>query len=171
MGSNRVFRPLPQRAGLLNARNANVLKQERLKGIEPSSQAWEAGVLPLHHSRRIADGTALGMPQPNESPDLAKAYLEPTRQRSLWWRSDGWGWGYSRKRFLSPDAADFGVSAGEEVEFGDSEHRLWDLSAFFVRLQNIRIVSDSLERTFYPVDPIIARLPQPAEKLGDLSSS
>ena len=51
VGSNRVFRLLLKRAGFLNARNANVLIQKRLKGIEPSSQAWEAGVLPLHHSR------------------------------------------------------------------------------------------------------------------------
>lgn len=28
-------------------------KQERLKGIEPSSEAWEATVLPLHHSRSV----------------------------------------------------------------------------------------------------------------------
>ena len=26
-------------------------KQKRLKGIEPSLKAWEAVVLPLHHSR------------------------------------------------------------------------------------------------------------------------
>ena len=51
MGSNRVFWPLPRRAGFLNARNANVFEQERLMGIEPTFQAWEAGVLPLHHSR------------------------------------------------------------------------------------------------------------------------
>lgn len=32
-----------------------MLNQKRLKGIEPSSQAWEAGVLTLHHSRKITD--------------------------------------------------------------------------------------------------------------------
>ena len=53
MGSNRVSGPLLKRAGFLNTRKANVLQQKRLKGIEPSSQAWEAGVLPLHHSRKI----------------------------------------------------------------------------------------------------------------------
>lgn len=29
-------------------------KEERLKGIEPSFKAWEAFVLPLHHSRVLA---------------------------------------------------------------------------------------------------------------------
>ena len=31
---------------------------ERVKGIEPSSQAWEAHVLPLNHTR-LAGGTNL----------------------------------------------------------------------------------------------------------------
>jgi hypothetical protein len=29
---------------------------ERVKGIEPSSQAWEARILPLNHTRCRCDG-------------------------------------------------------------------------------------------------------------------
>ena len=34
-------------------KTANLLskKMERVKGIEPSSQAWEAHILPLNHTR------------------------------------------------------------------------------------------------------------------------
>lgn len=30
---------------------------ERMEGIEPSSQAWEARVLPLNHTRTVRDDT------------------------------------------------------------------------------------------------------------------
>jgi hypothetical protein len=30
---------------------------ERVKGIEPSSQAWEARILPLNHTRTECNGT------------------------------------------------------------------------------------------------------------------
>jgi hypothetical protein len=37
-----------------NRRNARlVFCMERVKGIEPSPPAWEAGVLPLNHTRTI----------------------------------------------------------------------------------------------------------------------
>ena len=32
-------------------KNSEETKVERVKGIEPSSQAWEAHVLPLNHTR------------------------------------------------------------------------------------------------------------------------
>jgi hypothetical protein len=32
-------------------KHRNLLKVERVKGIEPSPQAWEAHVLPLNHTR------------------------------------------------------------------------------------------------------------------------
>ena len=51
VGSHRVFSPLPRRAGFPNTGITNVFDKERLMGIEPTFQAWEAGVLPLHHSR------------------------------------------------------------------------------------------------------------------------
>ncbi len=31
---------------------------ERVKGIEPSSQAWEAHILPLNHTRQISNPTS-----------------------------------------------------------------------------------------------------------------
>ena len=32
------------------------LEMERVKGIEPSYAAWEAAVLPLNYTRRVAKG-------------------------------------------------------------------------------------------------------------------
>ena len=32
---------------------SHLSKVERVKGIEPSSQAWEARILPLNHTRKI----------------------------------------------------------------------------------------------------------------------
>jgi hypothetical protein len=39
-------------------------KMERVKGIEPSSQAWEARILPLNHTRLRSDsvGATAGRP-------------------------------------------------------------------------------------------------------------
>jgi hypothetical protein len=38
----------PSRCGCGSVPNRNL---ERVKGIEPSSQAWEARILPLNHTR------------------------------------------------------------------------------------------------------------------------
>ena len=66
-------------------KTANLLskKMERVKGIEPSSQAWEAHILPLNHTRTgetdcekvIAEGRVrnggIGAPPAGESCDGA----------------------------------------------------------------------------------------------------
>ena len=56
--SDTAESPRPQRKGKMNAfvltkaSEANeVHTMERVKGIEPSSQAWEARILPLNHTR------------------------------------------------------------------------------------------------------------------------
>jgi hypothetical protein len=41
---------------------------ERVKGIEPSSQAWEARILPLNHTR--IDAQHLNTPVPRGKPFL-----------------------------------------------------------------------------------------------------
>jgi hypothetical protein len=42
---------------------------ERVKGIEPSSQAWEARILPLNHTRLRPDSVGLRRAGP-PSPDV-----------------------------------------------------------------------------------------------------
>ena len=53
-----------------------MLIQKRLKGIEPSFKAWEAFVLPLHHSRMQLQKTTSGSvytarPDSKRSPPVA----------------------------------------------------------------------------------------------------
>jgi hypothetical protein len=49
---------------------------ERVKGIEPSSQAWEARILPLNHTRLLAAiltaSTAVTSPNLSNRPDLTQ---------------------------------------------------------------------------------------------------
>ena len=42
---------------------------ERVKGIEPSSQAWEAHILPLNHTR-YRQKSFLAKPEPSATPEF-----------------------------------------------------------------------------------------------------
>ena len=54
VGMRRRLNPIRARVGFLWTRPGTcrlLLSMERVKGIEPSSQAWEARILPLDHTR------------------------------------------------------------------------------------------------------------------------
>src|SRR6185503_1339458 len=47
---------------LLHCSENPLKSMERVKGIEPSSQAWEAHILPLNHTRGCEDALVLSVP-------------------------------------------------------------------------------------------------------------
>ncbi len=52
-----------------------------MKGIEPSSQAWEARILPLNHTRLRPEcvGAAAGRPAKNSNKFIQPGLLLPDR--------------------------------------------------------------------------------------------
>ena len=57
------------------------IELERVKGIEPSSQAWEARILPLNHTRPLSDSLSIIKPlwlaQSRNRPSPCPAYFDP----------------------------------------------------------------------------------------------
>ena len=54
---------------------------ERVKGIEPSSQAWEARILPLNHTRFLSGilTAPAALASPNYSPTPLRGICFPPR--------------------------------------------------------------------------------------------
>ena len=52
LGNDASLASVKLRANQHATRRSADFKLERVKGIEPSSQAWEAHILPLNHTRR-----------------------------------------------------------------------------------------------------------------------
>src|SRR5438132_971956 len=92
---------------------------ERVKGIEPSSQAWEAHVLPLNHTRYRRLCCSSIRPQAQLSGERAPHFGDTTL---VWCLAIGWcfvapktAWGKARRGSIAAALCDRGATKPQAV--------------------------------------------------------